>query len=231
MYDTLTTIAWVSLAVGVASALIILGHIVAGNRQHMWIMDVVWPVTALYSGPIGLWAYFRWGVLSTHHAMMAAKQRGEEPPGKRKPFWQMVATGATHCGAGCTLGDIIAETALIAFPLMLFGQKIFAAWAVDYAIALLLGVAFQYFTIKPMRNLSVGDGLKQAIKADFLSLTAWQVGMYGWMATATFAIFGHELQKTRPIFWFEMQIAMLCGFATAFPVNWWLLRRGIKEKM
>jgi Domain of unknown function (DUF4396) len=28
-----------------------------------------------------------------------------------------------------------------------------------------------------------------------------------------------------------MQIAMTCGFATAYPVNWGLIRRGIKEKM
>ena len=28
-----------------------------------------------------------------------------------------------------------------------------------------------------------------------------------------------------------MQLAMLCGFATAYPVNWWLIRRGLKEKM
>ena len=33
-----------------------------------------------------------------------------------------------------------------------------------------------------MRNLSVGEGLVQAVKADTLSLTAWQVGMYGFMA-------------------------------------------------
>jgi hypothetical protein len=24
---------------------------------------------------------------------------------------------------------------------------------------------------------------------------------------------------------------MLCGFATAYPVNWWLLKSGIKEPM
>jgi len=28
-----------------------------------------------------------------------------------------------------------------------------------------------------------------------------------------------------------MQIAMLCGFVTSYPVNWWLLRSGVKEKM
>jgi len=28
-----------------------------------------------------------------------------------------------------------------------------------------------------------------------------------------------------------MQIAILAGFLTSYPVNWWLLRAGIKEKM
>lgn len=98
-------------------------------------------------------------------------------------------------------------------------------------VSLLFGIALQYFTIKPMKGLSRHDALKEAVKADFLSLTAWQVGMYGWMAIATFAIFGHELQKTKFAFWFMMQVCMFCGFVTAYPVNFWLLKRGIKEKM
>jgi hypothetical protein len=28
-----------------------------------------------------------------------------------------------------------------------------------------------------------------------------------------------------------MQIAMVAGFVTAYPVNWWLIKSGIKEKM
>ncbi|WP_405083923.1 DUF4396 domain-containing protein [Paraburkholderia caribensis] len=28
-----------------------------------------------------------------------------------------------------------------------------------------------------------------------------------------------------------MQLAMLAGFATSYPVNWWLIRSGVKEKM
>ncbi|HEX4666828.1 MAG TPA: DUF4396 domain-containing protein [Chthoniobacterales bacterium] len=143
----------------------------------------------------------------------------------------MVALGATHCGAGCTVADIVAEWTLFVFPLTLFGMKIFGSWTVDYFVALAFGIVFQYFTIAPMRGLSLGPGLAQAAKADFLSLTAWQVGMYGWMAIATFLIFGHEIEKTSPVFWFMMQIAMMVGFLTAYPVNWWLLRSGIKEEM
>lgn len=40
-----------------------------------------------------------------------------------------------------------------------------------------------------------------------------------------------EPRADTPEFWFMMQIAMLCGFVTSYPVNWWLIRAGIKERM
>ncbi len=231
MNSALPTIAIICLLIGAACALIIAIDLLAGHPQHMWIMNLVWPITALYAGPLALWGYFTAGRLSTKSALMEAKARGQDPPGKKKPFWQIVALGATHCGSGCTIADVVGEWALFFFPLTLFGVKIFGAWAVDYFLALAFGIFFQYFTIAPMRGLSFGKGMIAAAKADFLSLTAWQVGMYGWMAIATFLLFGHEIPKNDPQFWFMMQIAMLAGFFTAYPVNWWLLRAGIKEKM
>jgi hypothetical protein len=232
MHEWLTILAMISLILAVLSALVILIDIIAGHRQHMWIMNIVWPVTALYSGPLGVWAYFSVGRLSTHRAMQAAKDQGMPPPAKTKPYWQSIGLAATHCGSGCTLGDLIAEGVLMSMvPFTLFGHRIFAAWTVDFILAFLIGIAFQYFTIAPMRNLSPMRGLVAAVKADTLSLTAWQIGMYGWMAIVTFLIFGHELNADSPVFWFMMQIAMLAGFLTSYPVNWWLVRAGIKEKM
>ncbi len=226
----LQIVAWIALAVaGVCTVVIAwdLGH----HPQKMWIMNVVWPVTALYAGPLALWAYFRVGRFSSKETVQKAKARGKEPPGKQKPFWQMVALGATHCGSGCTLADIVVEWFIFFVPLSLFGRTLFAGWVLDFILAFLFGIAFQYFTIKPMRNLSVGEGIWAAVKADTLSLASWQIGMYSWMAIAIFLIFGHEIPKTDPVFWFMMQIAMLVGFLTAYPVNWWLLRAGMKEKM
>ena len=99
-------------------------------------------------------------------------------------------------------------------PLTLFGrQHLRRLGASTSCCAFLFGIAFQYFTIVPMRGLSPGEGVSRRLKADALSLTAWQVGMYGWMAIAVFVIFGHELPKTGPVFWFMMQIAMLAGFS------------------
>jgi hypothetical protein len=40
-----------------------------GNRQYMWIMNVVHPVAALYWGPAWLWAYFRHARQSSRPAM------------------------------------------------------------------------------------------------------------------------------------------------------------------
>ncbi|MGN6549826.1 MAG: DUF4396 domain-containing protein [Pararhizobium sp.] len=213
------------------------------HPQHMWIMNVVWPVTALFGTVFWLWAYFRYGRLATNKQTMAAKAPGEEPPNKTKPFPAMVGEGASHCGSGCTLGDICAEWLAFAVPAIaialgwhtIFGDKIFAVWVLDYIFAYIFGIVFQYFTIAPMRNLGIAQGLWAAVKADTLSLTAWQVGMYGFMAVAYFVIFriglGLELKTNTVEFWFMMQIAMLFGFATSYPVNWWLLRTGLKEKM
>lgn len=232
MPEWLTIVAISSLILAVLCSLVIVFDIARGHRQHMWIMNVVWPITPLYSGPVGLWAYFKIGRLATHQAMQAAKAKGEDPPMKSKPFWQSVGLAATHCGSGCTLGDLLSEGLLLPLiPLTLFGHKIFASWAVDFVFAFLLGIAFQYFTIVPMKKMSPGRGLLEALKADTLSLTAWQVGMYGWMAIATFLIFGRELNVGDPVFWFMMQIAMLAGFLTSYPVNWWLVKAGIKERM
>jgi hypothetical protein len=232
-----------ALAFGGACAIIVAID-VARHPQHMGIMNVVWPVVATFAGAIALWGYFVYGRLATREMAMPAMKKNEEPPSKKRtPFPVMVGKGAAHCGSGCAIGDIAAEWLVFSLPVVavwfgwhsLFEQKIFAVWIVDYFFAFALGIVFQYFTIAPMRGLSLGPGIWAAVKADTLSLTAWQVGMYGFMALAQFAYFrpllGKMLEVNTPEFWFTMQIAMLAGFVTSYPVNWWLIRAGIKEKM
>lgn len=222
----LTVLAWISLLVALVCAI----WVIVDLRRHpqpMKIMNLVWPITMLWAGPIGIWAYQRMG---RPHAIM--KQQGKSMDDMQMPAWHSTFKGATHCGSGCTLGDIVAETFTLAVPLSLFGHHIFGTWALDFCLAFLFGVAFQYFSIKPMRNLSPGQGLVASLKADTLSLTAWQLGMYGWMALCLFVWFSEQtLPKTSAAFWFMMQIAMLCGLVVAYPVNAWLIRKGIKEAM
>jgi len=231
-----------SLALAALCAVAIAAHEIR-TPQHMWIMNLVWPLVALFGSLIALWAYCRYGLLATHKAMAEAKKRKDRPPNERKPFAASVAIATSHCGSGCALGDLIAEFLAVLFPAVtvwfgwqwLFAEKIFAVWVLDFILAFGFGIAFQYFTIAPMGGLGLRDGLIAALKADTLSLTAWQIGMYGLMAIAQFwlfrDVFGAKVDATMPEFWFAMQIAMIAGFLTSYPVNWWLLRGGLKEKM
>ncbi len=232
----------IALTVGAICALVILVD-VARHPQHMAVMNVVWPVTALFGTVLTVWGYFAYGRASTREAMQLAKEQGRDRPSERQPFPVLVGKGATHCGAGCMIGDVLAEWLAFFVPVVavwfgwhtLFDEKIYAVWVLDFVFAFGLGIVFQYFAIVPMRGLSPGKGIVAALKADALSLASWQIGMYGFMAFAQFYLFDRWLGKhvavDSPEFWFAMQVAMLAGFVTAYPVNWWLIRSGIKERM
>lgn len=70
------------------------------------------------------------------------------------------------------------------------------------------------------------------MKADTLSLTAFEVGLFGWMITTQLVLFPvHHLHPDDVVFWFFMQLGMILGFGTAYPVNWGLVQAGIKERM
>ena len=249
----LHTIALVSIIVALLCVAIVALDILAGHRQPMGVMNFVWVLTPLYSGVVGLWAYYRLGRPMARSAadkpgaaagmqmanrpgatdgmQMADRPSGSMPMGPQKPFWQSVALGAMHCGSGCSLGDLLVETFVYFVPLVVLGHAMFGAWLLDYGVAFLIGIIFQYYAIAPMRHLGLVAGLKAALKADTLSLTAWQIGMYGWMAVAVFGIFKHELRANDPVFWLMMQLAMVAGFGTSYPVNWWLIKSGVKEQM
>lgn len=224
-----------SLGIAVACACAILIDEVR-RPQKMAVMAWVWPLTALFGSFVWLAFYWRFG--------RGSPRAGNVGDGAREIAMPVaVAKGASHCGAGCVLGDILAETLALAVPGVvvalgwpwLFPEKMFAVWVLDFALAFVIGIAFQFFSIAPMRGLGLKEGVIAALKADTVSITAWQVGMYGGMAAIQFLwfrpLYGAFAQADAPEFWLAMQIAMLAGFCTAYPVNWLLIAVGVKERM
>ena len=188
-------------------------------------MTWVWPITALYRGPVAIGAYRMLG--------LSGGQRHQEDRGDdaSEPYWHSVFKGVTHCGGGCTLGDIVGEWAVFIMGVTVAGLALWPEYLADFLLAYILGIVFQYFSIAPLRGLGLTDGIIAAIKADTLSLAAFEVGLFGWMALTSFVFFDHHLHPDSPVYWFMMQIGMVVGFATSFPMNWWLIKRGLKEKM
>jgi Domain of unknown function (DUF4396) len=227
----LTTIAWVSLIAAFASVLIIAVD-EARHPQKMWIMNLVWPITALYFSVFALWAYYRIGKQPAHKAMANMSPASMAHAGRHDPTWRQTAIATSHCGAGCTLGDIIAEFTLFGLSLTLFGSRLYASFAADLFLAWLLGIAFQYFTIKPMRNLTSSQALVAALKADTLSILAFEIGLFGWMALTYFVFFPNpHLEPNQALYWFMMQIGMVIGFFTSYPMTRILIQWGTKEVM
>lgn len=223
----LSIIAWLSLGTAFVVAFAIGWDIgVVGNRQSMRVMEFVWPVTALYMGPAALFSYLRWGRLNS--------ARFKRLTGRRPEYAESVSVGiaVSHCGAGCTIGDVAGEWIVFGLALRFAGVTLLAEYAFDFALAFGLGIAFQYFSIAPARGLGLREGLVAAVKADALSLACFEIGLFGWMALSFFVLFpGPHLEPDRASYWLMMQVGMLVGFATAYPANVWLVRRGVKEAM
>lgn len=217
--------------------------------QKMKVMNLVWPITALYLGPVALEGYFNSGRKSTQarHARMMEEVRREleqerwnrgslevpaEPAASRRPSREQVAVGVLHCGAGCTLGDTAGEWWVFQMGLTFAGATLQTRLVLDFLLAWAFGIVFQYFSIVPMRGLPVGKGILQAIKVDTLSIVAFQVGMSAWMALTYYVLFpSPHLEPNDAVFWFMMQVAMIVGYFTSYPANVYLLTAGWKEKM
>ncbi|MEQ5837193.1 DUF4396 domain-containing protein [Marinobacter sp. NFXS9] len=207
-------IAWFFIALGILTAAAIALD-VRRRPQHMAIMNITWPVTGLYFPVVGWWLYKRIGL----------KGHGE------KPLWQGVFVSTTHCGGGCTLGDTVAAPLMTLLGVTVLGSALLGHFVGEFVGAYLFGILFQFLPIMSMGHGNWRSALKDAIKADTLSLIAFEIGMFGWMAIAAVLWLGMEPRPDTPQFWFMMQIGMVLGFATAYPANWWLVQRGVKHAM
>jgi Domain of unknown function (DUF4396) len=235
----LTVVAWLYLSACFCCAGIIAYDIAFNRRrQPMGVMNFVFPITALYFGPFALALYWRWGRAAARTAMAsmpmsraavspaaaapagggmrvhggqnadhemaaaAGPDGADEPalPGERaRPWWVTMAIEVSHCGSGCTLGDVIAEFAVFGLGLTIAGLALGAEYVGDFVF----------------------------------SLTAFEVGLFGWMAVMAFVLFPapHHLMPSSAAYWLLMQAGMIIGYFTSWPANVWLVKRGIKVPM
>ena len=208
------TFAFAYVVLCLVSAAAVGFDVLRGRRHPMEVMNWVWPITALYVGPLAFLLH----------------RRDLEEDSAAKPFGAKVFTGVTHCASGCALGDLAGEWIVFGAAMTIAGHTLAAAFVMDFALAYVIGIAFQYFSIAPMRGISGWRGIAAALKADTLSLIAFEVGMFGWMALVRLVLFP-DVEANSFLYWFLMQIGMTVGFATSYPANWWLLRKGWKEAM
>lgn len=75
MFPTwLHAISIAALLLGAACSLLLSAQVIR-HPQHMTVMNVVWPISALFGTVVVVWAYFSYGRLATMEAHHDAKER------------------------------------------------------------------------------------------------------------------------------------------------------------
>lgn len=175
------------------------------NAHLMPLMKLVWGLTVLYSGPLGLLIYWRTG-------------RRQIPDDHD---WRRAFRSVAHCYSGCGLGEIIGV--LIAVGLLGLGNT--ATAAITFVLAYLLGFAL---TVGPevQGGTPLSTALRDAVKAETPSITVMEV-----VAIAVDLSLAGNAGMGEPIFWVSLVTSLTCGLLAAWPVNLWLIRHGVKEGM
>ena len=197
----LTPIAWVFIALALLAALAIAYDIYARGRRHDTVaVEVMWVASALYLGPFALLAYRR-------HGRTAG--RDEQP----------TAVASLPGGGASAVAHLIGVPLVLASGLTIAGISLWVMIIVIGAIAIALLLAYERLSSAAPGRISVGAAFVVAT----VTVLAFDLGMGGWMLLLHFN--GFMPPATEGSFWFLMQVGIVLGLLTGYPVVRWLAAR------
>lgn len=187
------------------------------NNPELTVMKWGWILVSLYMGPIGFGLY----VLSckeprpfTHEEFI-------------KPMWKQAMGSTVHCLAGDATGIIIAATitALLGFPMW---ADLIGEYVLGFGFGLFI---FQALFMKDMMGGSYTRALRMSFLPEWLSMNMVMAGM---IPTMVLLMMGRDMRAMEPdqfLYWGTMSLGVIVGGVVAYPVNWWLVSKGLKHGM
>lgn len=222
----LVALSWAVLFVSLAStAVIVIDHFVLRYRQPMKVMEIVWPATGLYFGPAAVLAYRQWGRPQSPRW----RERHRIPPRRSRHAITIIET--LHCATHCVLGAIIATLVTFGFSLELFGKRLWPEFIGDYVAAVVVGLAFRYFTGADTGGRRAWAAMRRFLRGDLLSVSVFELALLGWLALMELMVFHETLLPSSPVFWLIVQIGLIMGFFAAWPPTLWLIHHGAKAEL
>ncbi len=218
----LTPVSWAFVGIALLSAAIIAFDILGrGHRQRNTAMNLVWPATALYFGPLAVWAYLRFG------RPRSEKWQAEHGAPPEKHVSTAALTGGTPGGVASLVGHVIGVPLIVLSGLTIAGLDLWAMIAAVAVIATAFLFVYEFFfSTVPARRLSGGQGVAVAALIAFATVLAFDIGMGGWML---FLHFGWVMPSVTDVtFLFLMQVGLILGFLTGYPMVRFLVARGVK---
>ncbi len=194
---------WVALVV--ASEAVLLWDLQTNNNEMKSLMKLVWVLTVLYSGPLGLAIYWYSGRQQIAH----------------DSFWRKGFRSVAHCYSGCGAGEV---TGLVLAVGIL-------ALAELYVIAITFGFAYLFgylMTVGPLvqEGVSWGEAIKDALYSETASITVMEI-----VAISTGIWLAGEAGLGDVLFWSSLFFSLSLGLLAAYPVNLVLIHYSVKEGM
>jgi hypothetical protein len=140
---------------------------------------------------------------------------------KRRPSLNRLAVSATtHCMTGCAIGEILGLVIANA-----------AGWgtAPSIAIAVFLAFIFGYsLTMLPLlrSGLAFPAATRTALAADTFSITVMEIVDNAIMLVIPGAM---DAGPGAPLFWGSLILSLAVAWVAAFPLNRWLIARGLRH--
>lgn len=173
-------------------------------------------ILTAFTGPIGAFFYVlgcREPLNGSHEEYVSAR-------------WRQVLGSTMHCAAGDGIGIIVGAAigGVLALPF-------WPDFLLEYALGFGFGwVYFQAFAMRYMAGGSYAKSLRMTFLSELLSMNLLMTGMQLTTRFSMRKIAGGD-NPARPEFWFIMSMALIVGFACAYPINWWLVAHHMKHGM
>ncbi len=134
------------------------------------------------------------------------------------PSWKKASFNTLNCLIGCSIGD---------FGMVIFLQAYYP-WTplpIQMALAIVAGlmtsIALETTILKFREGFPISLAFRTAIGMSFLSMVAMEIAM-----TATdFAITGGMADFSNPVYWLALVPALIVGFLTPLPYNYYRLKK------
>lgn len=187
------------------------------KNPEMKVMKWGWILVTLYLGPIGLALY-----------VLSCKEPG---PGEHeefvRPLWKQGMGSVIHCAAGDATGIVVAAAVTGALGLPMWVDLI-----VEYVAGFAFGLfIFQSLFMRDMMGGSYRDALRRSLLPEWLSMNFMMAGMFPTMVLLMMGRDMRAMEPTELIFWGTMSAAVAVGILVAYPINVWMVNKGLKHGM
>jgi hypothetical protein len=221
-YLSIDVVLWIWFALtALAIACVAYDQLKGGPAQKdtspaMTTMRWGWVLLTLYTGPFGFIVYW-----FLHRAPAR-----ETPEQSRPSLMEESVESTIHCVAGDATGILIAVL-ILSWLRLPMGVELIAEYVAGFAVGLFL---FQALSMKFTFDGNYWRAVRRTFLPETLSMNAVMAGMI----PAMIILMSRDMSAMEPTsvrFWGIMSIAVVVGAVTAFPVNWWLVERGLKHGM